>query len=72
MTTKQKTVMVNGEERPLRAANLAEVLDDLRLDGAQPGVAVALNDAIVPRGDWRPTAVRPGDRIEIVGAVAGG
>jgi sulfur carrier protein len=66
------TVTVNGEERPLRAETLAELLVDLGYDAARPGLAAALNDAIVPRSEWRRVEVRPGDRVEIVGAVAGG
>ena len=41
-------------------------------DGTPQGVAVAVDDAVVPRGSWATTVVAPGDRIEIVTAVQGG
>ncbi|MBI9114120.1 sulfur carrier protein ThiS [Sanguibacter suaedae] len=36
------------------------------------GVAVAVNDRVVPRSRWRSTHVVLGDRVEIVTAVQGG
>jgi sulfur carrier protein len=41
-------------------------------DGAPTGVAVAVDDAIVPRGLWATTLVRAGARVEVVTAVQGG
>jgi thiamine biosynthesis protein ThiS len=35
-------------------------------------VAIALNDMIVPRGEWDSTLVSEGDRLEIVHFVGGG
>ncbi len=65
-------VLVNGQPLPLRAASIRGLLEELKLDPERPGLAVALNDEVVPRSEWRRTAVRPGDRIEVVSAVAGG
>jgi sulfur carrier protein len=40
---------------------------------AQPaGVAVALNDQVVPRADWKTTTVCEADRVEVLTAVQGG
>jgi sulfur carrier protein len=36
------------------------------------GVAVACNEAVVPRSEWAATVVRDGDRIEILVAAQGG
>jgi sulfur carrier protein len=65
------SVSVNGEPR--------EVADDLTLDclvatltSATSGVAAALNETVVPRGQWPATALRDGDRVEILTAVQGG
>jgi sulfur carrier protein len=69
--------VVNGApyplDGPLPVADLvARLLPGVVVDGAPRGVAVALDDAVVPRGAWATTAVRPGDRVEIVTAVQGG
>ncbi len=36
------------------------------------GVAVALNDEVVPTSRWKGTVITDGDRVEIVTAAAGG
>ncbi|MFD2794913.1 sulfur carrier protein ThiS [Promicromonospora vindobonensis] len=71
------TAVVNGEpyrlDGELPVTDLvARLLPGLVVDGAPQGVAVALDDAVVPRGAWSTTTVRPGDRVEIVTAVQGG
>jgi len=71
------TAVVNGEpywlEESLPVADLvARLLPSLVVDGAPQGVAVALDEAVVPRGAWATTTVRPGDRVEVVTAVQGG
>ena len=65
-------IVVNGEPRQIAAANVRALLGALGYDATGRGLAVALNDEIVPRGEWETTPVAPGDRIEIVGAVQGG
>ena len=74
---------VNGVDRPWAADLTVEsVVRDLLGDGAPAvsdsgcgtptGVAVALDDAIVPRGLWGTTPVPAGARVEVVTAVQGG
>lgn len=36
------------------------------------GVAVAVGDAVVPRGEWAAWTLRDGDEVEILTAVQGG
>jgi sulfur carrier protein len=38
----------------------------------QGGVAVAVNDEVVPRRVWSATALADGDRVEVLTAVQGG
>lgn len=65
------TVTVNGAPYAAGAgATLAEVV--YGVTDRPTGVAVALNDAVVPRGEWPATALREGDRVEILTAVQGG
>jgi sulfur carrier protein len=69
--------VVNGEpyplDGPLPIADLvARLLPGLVVDGAPRGVAIAIDDAVVPRSAWGTTNVRPGDRVEVVTAVQGG
>lgn len=40
--------------------------------GARPGMAVALNNEVIPADAWSTTEVKPKDRIDVFQAVAGG
>jgi sulfur carrier protein len=62
--------IVNGEPRAIAAATLAEALAALDYEGAV--VATALNGAFVPKRQRAATALKEGDRIEIVAPRQGG
>jgi sulfur carrier protein len=62
---------VNG--RPRQAADhttLAELVSSI--SDRPTGIAVALNNEVVPRGGWSEISVQDGDRIDVVTAVQGG
>ncbi|WP_428986131.1 sulfur carrier protein ThiS [Streptomyces pyxinae] len=42
------------------------------LTSAPSGVAAAVNETVVPRGQWAGTRLGEGDRIEVLTAVQGG
>ncbi|MFF9341999.1 sulfur carrier protein ThiS [Streptomyces sp. NPDC014773] len=65
------TVSVNGEPRALAApASLASLVAGLT--AAPAGVAAAVNETVVPRGEWAATLLADGDRVEVLTAVQGG
>jgi sulfur carrier protein len=62
---------VNGNERDVEAGvTVAALLATLAL--RREGVAVALNDDVVPRAEHTTRTLNDGDRLEIIVAVAGG
>jgi sulfur carrier protein len=62
---------VNGEEREVAdGTTLAALLADLAV--RRDGVAVALNEDVVPRAEHGARTLHDGDRLEIIVAVAGG
>ncbi len=65
------TVSVNGEPRQVPDGT---TLDQLvaTLTTAPGGVAAAVNEAVVPRGQWPATALSGEDRVEVLTAVQGG
>ncbi|WP_329036549.1 sulfur carrier protein ThiS [Streptomyces sp. NBC_00178] len=65
------SVSVNGEDRALPAGTALDTLV-AELTAAPSGVAAAVNEAVVPRGQWSATALADGDRVEILTAVQGG
>ncbi|OAR25416.1 thiamine biosynthesis protein ThiS [Streptomyces sp. ERV7] len=71
MTVSLTTVSVNGEARDLAAGTTLDVLV-ATLTPAPAGVAAAVNETVVPRGEWAATTLGDGDRVEVLTAVQGG
>jgi sulfur carrier protein len=63
-------IIINGEERPVEARDIAALVAELDLDPRK--VAVEHNLAIVPRSLHAGTPLSEGDRVEIVQFVGGG
>ena len=64
-------VLVNGATEQVEpGVTVADVVN--RWARSPVGVAVAVNEAVVTRGDWDRTALADGDRVEILTAVQGG
>jgi sulfur carrier protein len=70
------TVTVNGKVRDVpEGTTVAGMIAELTGSGAgggPAGIAVAVNDAVVPRGDWESVRLRSADRVEVLTAVQGG
>ncbi|MEV4948334.1 sulfur carrier protein ThiS [Streptomyces sp. NPDC053755] len=64
-------VSVNGEPRELAGPVSLDVLV-ATLTSAPSGVAAAVNETVVPRGQWPATVLGDGDRVEVLTAVQGG
>jgi sulfur carrier protein len=63
-------ITLNGERREHAGATLGALVAQLGI--RRDGIAVALNDDVVPRAQLETTALQDGDRVEIIVAVAGG
>lgn len=63
---------LNGEQKPYVQQTVYELLQSNGIDPEKHGVAVAVNGEVLPRTSWKTTVINPGDRVEIVTAVAGG
>ncbi|MGH6655400.1 MAG: sulfur carrier protein ThiS [Actinocrinis sp.] len=64
-------VTVNGRDEVLPAqTTLGSVISRLR--PSRTGIAAAIGDDVVPRGEWDRRPLRDGDEIEILTAVQGG
>ncbi len=63
-------LVINGEDRNFAAATLEALVEELGMKSDR--VAVELNREIVPRESWGATALKEGDRLEIVHFVGGG
>ncbi|WP_393057135.1 sulfur carrier protein ThiS [Streptomyces sp. LN549] len=65
------SVSVNGETVAIAPGTTLDALV-ASLTSASSGVAAALNETVVPRGQWPAAALTDGDRVEVLTAVQGG
>ncbi|KPF84744.1 hypothetical protein IP70_14500 [alpha proteobacterium AAP38] len=65
-------ISVNGKNLEPDNYALTAVMAVGGIDPGARGIAVALNDTVVPRGRWADTILSPGDRVEIVKVLQGG
>ncbi len=66
-------ITVNGEKREIdREMTLLELLKEMDVTVREVGLAVAVNEEVVPKSEYGKRKVREGDRIEIVQLVGGG
>ena len=64
-------VIVNGE--PVELTDGATTAAAVRmLTSAVTGIAVAVNGAVLRRGEWESTLLADGDQVEVLTAVQGG
>jgi sulfur carrier protein len=65
-------IVLNGAATTIAAALPVDRLVAGIIAGESRGVAVAVNDAVVPRAAWSSHRLKSGDAVEIVRAVRGG
>ena len=64
-------ITVNGHVRSApETVSLPELVS--QISDRDSGIAVAVNNEVVPRSAWGECTIRPGDRIDVVTAVQGG
>lgn len=65
-------IRLNGATCRTASETVFQLLTEHAIDPAKPGIAVAINDRIVPRPAWRERLLQAGDAIEIVRPHSGG
>lgn len=66
-------VVVNGNTMYLpENACLLDLIKQYGLDEQTTGIAVAVNQCIIPKSQWTEVCLKPNDKVEIVWARQGG
>ena len=66
-------LFINGEKRQLvDAQTLTQVLEQTDVAIDRGGIAIAVNDRLIPESQWETVTLHSGDRIEVIHAVQGG
>lgn len=63
-------IYINNEEKLTDASSIDELAVKLQLPAR--GVALAVNNRVIPRMNWADTAVTEGDKVTIIKAAFGG
>ena len=63
---------INGVEEEIAATTVSELLVARGIDPAARFLAIAVNGAVVHRGEWLSKELSPGDTVEIVRPLQGG
>ena len=65
-------VIINGEPRSFASPRPLADLVASESGGDTKGIAVGLNQRVIPRPEWDRTRVTEGDEVEIIAPFAGG
>ena len=66
-------LIVNGEDTETETdITLEELVDKLLKSTSRKGIAVAVNETMVPRDSWGKRRLQGGDRVEIIRPLQGG
>jgi len=66
-------IVLNGEPTAVAdGLTVRGLLEDLDVPGGARGVAVAVDAAVGPRGEWDTTRLDDGARVEVLRAIQGG
>lgn len=65
-------VFINNEPKELQnLKTITELLRDLNLEGAK-GIAIAINQEVIPKAHWNNHSLAENDRLTIIRATQGG
>lgn len=66
-------IILNGEEREIpREMSIMELLNEIGIKFREIGLAVAINEEVIPKSEYETRRVKEGDKVEIVQLVGGG
>ena len=66
-------IKLNGEEKSINGEVMLSDFVQAELNCKEPnGIAVALNEMVVPKQKWSAVTIKENDSVEIIHAVQGG
>lgn len=73
-TAKENMITVFLNNKPCQLTKEANLFAALEQNGihTQKGIAVALNNVVIPKAEWQNKSLQPNDKITIIKASQGG
>ncbi|MFI3282099.1 MAG: sulfur carrier protein ThiS [Rikenellaceae bacterium] len=63
-------IILNNQSHEVNSSTIQDLILEMSLE--TKGVAIALNNKVIPKANWDATPINEGDKIVIVSAVFGG
>ncbi len=63
-------ITLNHKEQTIQSTTIDGLIEEFSIE--TKGVAIALNNRVIPRSNWGATKLNEGDKVVIVSAVFGG
>lgn len=64
-------VLVNSQQKEFSGKYISELVHSLQLPGVN-GIALAVNEKVIPKADWEKFPLKENDKIIIIKATQGG
>ena len=64
-------LLINSEPKDFSGKNISELMQSLQMAGTN-GIALAVNEKVVPKTDWERFPLNDNDKILIIKATQGG
>lgn len=65
-------IYINNEQRVIEnQRTIFQLLTDIQMDGSR-GIAVAINNEVIPKSSWEKHPINENDRVTIIKATQGG
>ena len=73
LNSKGMELKINNENKHFASSNLTvQALLDLEIPEKQKGIAIAINDTVIPKSNWNSHPLKETDTVLIISATQGG
>lgn len=63
-------LLINSEQKQFSGKNISELTRSLNM--SINGIAIAVNDKVIPKAEWEKSTLKENDKITIIKATQGG
>ncbi len=65
-------ITLNNNKQEIQAQSSVQIIINNLIGEKQKGIAVAVNNAVVPRATWSSYVLQPNDKVLVIKATQGG
>ncbi len=65
-------ILINNQKQTITENTTLQAIVNAQLGDKQKGIAIAINDTVIPKSDWETHIIQSNDNILIIKATQGG